>query len=89
MYLLEPGIDLWLTLIRLSPELSIRLFELFSYWPSILSRDAEYLHQLLEILESYILLGGEEFVLKISGVVGATLSELIRKIVVHISLLMI
>jgi hypothetical protein len=77
LYLLEPGLDLWQTILRNSSEISIRLGELFAFWPTIFEYNLEFLHQMLEILESYILLGKSEFVVRFADILGSALSEAI------------
>eukprot|EP01127_Copromyxa_protea_P013332 TRINITY_DN3579_c0_g1_i1.p1 TRINITY_DN3579_c0_g1~~TRINITY_DN3579_c0_g1_i1.p1 ORF type:complete len:982 (-),score=188.56 TRINITY_DN3579_c0_g1_i1:53-2917(-) len=60
-YLLEDGIELWLTTLSHTHRLSDGLSQLFPGVFEILSRDYEYVAKCMRILEAYILMGGIEF----------------------------
>jgi len=61
VYLLEDGLALWFAVLHMASGPSPQLFSLYTLLPPVLDNGYEHLEISMKILETYLLLGGNEF----------------------------
>ena len=62
LYLAESGLDLWRDVLHNSNQMTASLLNLFQRWIFCMVRFTDYLKVCIDILRSYFLLGGRQFV---------------------------
>jgi len=81
VYLIEDGLELWLSLIRASPTYSIEIRDLFPLLITfVLSRSFDHLRVSLLIIESYALLGTIVFLTEFIQIVGSCFQSIVGNV---------
>eukprot|EP00095_Tigriopus_kingsejongensis_P011540 snap_masked-scaffold33_size549341-processed-gene-2.6 protein:Tk11540 transcript:snap_masked-scaffold33_size549341-processed-gene-2.6-mRNA-1 annotation:"Importin-11" len=75
VYLLEDGLELWLTVLHNTKQMNPPLFELAIHIPPILELGSENLRTMIYILQAYILLSPHEFIMNQAQQIGDCLHE--------------
>lgn len=75
LFLVEEACDLWQMLLAISSQYSAELHLLFARVPQILANDAIRLKDVSRVIQSYSLLGGEEFLRHYGEVLKGILQE--------------
>ncbi|XP_076823521.1 importin-11-like [Clavelina lepadiformis] len=81
IYLLADGLDLWITVLQNTTDLTDSLMQLFNNIYGLFEFSSESVRACIEIVESYVVLGGCSF---ISGIHGQKLSAAILSLVTDV-----
>lgn len=73
--MMAEGCELWGVVLRMSTEYNDDLRQLYSHTEKILQVDFDHLREVFSIMESYVLLGGVEFMREFGGMVNRTLID--------------
>jgi len=88
-YLLEDGLELWLSVMQQTPSYTEPLHNLFPHVQRMLERDMEFVKQAMALTEAYIAMGGAQFLeTHVQAVVQAfslTVGEVKPKAVVFVT----
>ena len=61
LFLIEPGVELWLEAVCSAPEYTEELHSLFPNLHALLMRDFDHLPSGMDLIDAYVLLGGDTF----------------------------
>jgi len=83
LYLAESGLDLWRDVLHNSNQMTASLLNLFQRWIFCMVRFTDYLKVCIDILRSYFLLGGRQFVERYHKELKEILGNLVKTLDCH------